>query len=81
MESMLSIDDGSFCMKELHIARYLVDPTQPNSLHPLSLQGLELAHHGSVNDALFSPSEGRIATAGGDGLVKVCSHPNYHSID
>jgi WD40 repeat protein len=30
-----------------------------------------LAHNGSVNDAVFSPSEGRIATAGGDGLVKV----------
>lgn len=67
-------------MKELHIRRYRV--AQPNSPpHSLSLQGLELAHHGSVNDALFSPSEGRIATAGGDGLVKVCSHPTYHSID
>ena len=84
MESMLFFDDGSSfmpvclpaCMNELHIPRYRVDPTLPNSPpHPLSLQGLELAHHGSVNDALFSPSEGRIATAGGDGLVKVCSYP------
>lgn len=37
----------------------------------LFLQGFELAHHGSVNDAVFSPSEGRVATAGGDALVKV----------
>jgi hypothetical protein len=37
----------------------------------LSMQGFELAHNGSVNDAVFSPSEGRIATAGGDALVKV----------
>lgn len=35
------------------------------------LQGFELAHNGSVNDAVFAPSEGRIATAGGDALVKV----------
>ncbi|KAJ1439187.1 WD40-repeat-containing domain protein, partial [Ochromonadaceae sp. CCMP2298] len=33
--------------------------------------GFELAHHGSVNDAIFSPSEGRVATAGGDHLVKI----------
>jgi hypothetical protein len=35
------------------------------------VNGLELAHHGSVNDAVFSPSESRVATAGGDTLVKI----------
>jgi len=35
------------------------------------VRGFELAHHGSVNDAVFSPSETRVATAGGDGLVKI----------
>ena len=33
--------------------------------------GFELAHHGAVNDVAFSPSENRIATAGGDGFIKV----------
>ena len=35
------------------------------------VRGFELAHHVSVNDAVFSPSENRVATAGGDGLVKI----------
>lgn len=35
------------------------------------VNGLELAHHGSVNDAVFSPSESRVATAGGDTLIKI----------
>lgn len=35
------------------------------------VNGFELAHHGSVNDAVFSPSEARVATAGGDCLVKI----------
>ena len=36
-----------------------------------SMQGFELAHHGSVNDATFAPSETRLATAGGDSLIKI----------
>jgi len=28
-------------------------------------------HHGAIRDAIFSPSEARIATAGGDGVIKV----------
>lgn len=35
------------------------------------VNGRELAHHGAVNEAIFSPSELRIATAGGDGLIKI----------
>ena len=46
----------------------------------LYLQGFELAHHGSVNDAVFSPSEGRVATAGGDALVKVSSWGCFEGI-
>ena len=34
-------------------------------------QGFKLAHHGAVNDACFSPSETRIASAGGDSLIKL----------
>jgi WD40 repeat protein len=30
-----------------------------------------LAHHGAVNDIAFAPSETRLATAGGDGLIKI----------
>ena len=29
------------------------------------MRGFEIAHAGSVNDAIFSPSEQRVATAGG----------------
>lgn len=36
-----------------------------------TVNGFELAHHGSVNDAVFSPSEARVATAGGDTLIKI----------
>ncbi len=35
------------------------------------LQNFELAHHGSVNDVAFSPSEARVASAGGDSFIKV----------
>ena len=35
------------------------------------LNGTEFGHHGAVNDACFSPSELRIATAGGDKFVKL----------
>ena len=45
----------------------------PRNYYPTSEQGFELAHHGAVNDAVFSPSEGRVATAGGDALIKVCA--------
>ena len=40
-------------------------------LRRFKMNGLELAHHGSVNDIVFSPSETRIATAGGDSLIKL----------
>ena len=30
------------------------------------VRGFEISHAGSVNDAVFSPSEQRVATAGGD---------------
>lgn len=33
--------------------------------------GLELAHAGSVNDVCFSTSERRVASAGGDGAIKL----------
>lgn len=51
-------------------------------LYLLRPQGFELAHNGSVNDAVFSPSEGRIATAGGDALVKVyvCTLCNLRTV-
>ena len=28
-------------------------------------------HHGAINDCVFAPSENRLATAGGDGFVKI----------
>lgn len=35
-----------------------------------TINGYELSHHGAINDCIFSPSEGRIVSAGGDGLIK-----------
>ena len=40
-------------------------------LQKFRLNGVEFGHHGAVNDATFSPSELRIATAGGDKLIKL----------
>jgi len=34
-------------------------------------QGFDIAHHGSIHDACFSGTEVRVASAGGDGLIKV----------
>ena len=36
-----------------------------------SVNGFEVVHHGSINDATFSPSEKRLVSAGGDGLIKM----------
>lgn len=53
----------------------LVDDAVTNErrglLRRFDVRGFELAHHGSVNDAVFSPSESRVATAGGDALIKI----------
>eukprot|EP00596_Hydrurales_sp_CCMP1899_P009696 CAMPEP_0119051514 /NCGR_PEP_ID=MMETSP1177-20130426/73098_1 /TAXON_ID=2985 /ORGANISM="Ochromonas sp, Strain CCMP1899" /LENGTH=1331 /DNA_ID=CAMNT_0007030729 /DNA_START=428 /DNA_END=4420 /DNA_ORIENTATION=- len=35
------------------------------------INGVDMVHHGALNDAVFSPSELRIATAGGDKLIKI----------
>lgn len=35
-----------------------------------SVEGMEISHHGSIFDAVFSPSEHRLASAGGDSLIK-----------
>ena len=34
-------------------------------------KGPPQVHHGAIRDAIFSPSEARIATAGGDGVIKI----------
>jgi WD40 repeat protein len=36
-----------------------------------TLLGNEIVHHGAVNDLVFAPSETRVASAGGDGMIKV----------
>jgi hypothetical protein len=35
------------------------------------VQGFDIAHQGTIYDATFSPSENRIASCGGDHLIKV----------
>jgi len=37
----------------------------------INFLGSEIIHHGSINDVAFAPSESRMATAGGDKLVKL----------
>eukprot|EP00606_Chrysophyceae_sp_TOSAG23-5_P001088 GSChrysophyteH2.ASY1.ANO1.1406.1 assembled CDS len=37
----------------------------------INLLGNDIVHHGSVNDVAFAPSENRMASAGGDKLVKI----------
>lgn len=49
------------------------DITEPPPGYVKQLQaskGMEIAHHGTIFDAVFSPSERRLASAGGDGLIK-----------
>ncbi|RYH20344.1 hypothetical protein EON65_23735 [archaeon] len=49
-----------------------VEAVQPVGLvRRFYIQGLELAHHGAVNDMVFAPSEARLVSAGGDGLIKI----------
>ena len=36
-----------------------------------NLLGNEIVHQGSINDCIFAPSESRMASAGGDSLVKI----------
>ena len=36
-----------------------------------SFKGMEVAHSGSIHDAIFSPSDFRVASAGGDKLIKL----------
>jgi WD40 repeat protein len=36
-----------------------------------NINGNDMVHHGALNDAVFSPSELRVATAGGDKLIKI----------
>ena len=40
-------------------------------LRKFKVNGLELTHHGTIFDAIFAPSEKRVATAGGDCLIKI----------
>lgn len=50
----------------------VVDPQMSGGLLlKFRINGIEFGHHGTVNDACFSPSEMRIATAGGDRLIKL----------
>lgn len=43
-------------------------------LKRFDVRGFEIAHAGSVNDAIFSPSEQRVATAGGGSFVHSFIH-------
>lgn len=36
-----------------------------------NINGNDMVHHGALNDAVFSPSELRVASAGGDKLIKI----------
>lgn len=36
-----------------------------------SINDFEIVHHGSINDVAFSPSEKRLVSAGGDGVIKM----------
>ena len=35
------------------------------------INGFEIVHQGAINDATFSPSEKRLVSAGGDGIIKM----------
>ena len=35
------------------------------------LHGYPMVHHGAIRDVVFSPSEARVASAGGDGIIKI----------
>eukprot|EP01038_Epipyxis_sp_PR26KG_P013480 gene13480-18085_t len=47
----------------------LMNPT--GLMRRFRVHGFELAHHGSINDTSFAPTESRLASAGGDGLIKI----------
>lgn len=51
----------------------VVDVTRSRGLHRRfrTNAGLEIAHGGTVNSVVFSPSERRVASAGGDGVIKL----------
>jgi hypothetical protein len=49
-----------------------VDPTATGGLLlKFNIFGMEMVHHGAVNDVYFAPSEKRVATAGGDKFIKL----------
>ena len=47
------------------------DPPPRGLIRKFTFLSGETLHHGGINDVVFSPSEARIATAGGDNLVKI----------
>ena len=45
--------------------------TDSGFLRCFNINGSEMCHHGAINDAVFSLSEKRVASAGGDKLIKI----------
>eukprot|EP00981_Chlorochromonas_danica_P005093 scaffold1034_cov175-Ochromonas_danica.AAC.19 len=62
--------DAQVFIDSLNLSESDIDGV-PGLVRRFTIHGFELAHHGAVNDLTFAPSEARLVTAGGDGLIKV----------